>query len=66
MRKLKREIWHHCITITDPRLAEQVDTWLGLNMGRFKQRWNVVYNYQSTDYYFKDSKDAIIFALRWS
>lgn len=66
MRKLKRELWPYLITIVDPAKAEEVEIWTGLNMGPFKQRWNVVYHYEKYDFYFKDGKDATMFALRWS
>jgi hypothetical protein len=42
------------------------EVWLGENMGPFKGRWNVVYRVNAVDFYFKNSKDATIFTLRWS
>lgn len=52
-------------TDTDKDITN-VEVWLGKNVGGFKSRWNVVYHYNHTDFYFKSSEDATLFALRWT
>ena len=67
MRILKKEIWPHKVTIeldiNNPIYPKE--HWLGENLGAFKDRWNVVYFYNRTDFYFKSKSDAVEFALRW-
>jgi hypothetical protein len=45
---------------------DNVEIWLGKHLGSFKDQWNAVYHHNSTDFYFKEGKDATLFALRWS
>jgi hypothetical protein len=67
MRKLKQELWPHMVKLDKKDLElPNVEIWLGDTMGPFRGRWNVVYNYSSTDFYFKNQQDATLFALRWS
>lgn len=68
MRELKNEIWPFKVKLESDSLKEitPVEEWLGEQFGIFKGRWNVVYRYNSTDFYFKDSYDAMMFKLRWS
>lgn len=68
MRVLKKELWPHSIKIkelTDDDVYD-IENWLGETLGIFKGRWNVVYQYNRTDFYFKDNEDAMMFSLRWS
>jgi hypothetical protein len=67
MRKLKQELWPYMISFnkveTDAGFYE-IEVWLGENVGCFKQFWNAVYRHDGTDIYFKDEKDATMFAFR--
>ena len=69
MRVLKKELWPHKVELdldqTQPEIAE-VETWLGKHHGAFKTRWNVVYRWDHTVFYFREGRDATMFALRWS
>ena len=68
MRMLKRTSWPHKITVgivKDPD-PDAVETWLGQNVGQFREHWNAVYYHAHTDYYFRNGQDAILFALRWT
>ena len=68
MRILKRELWPHKVTIditTSNVIIEEVEQWLGDNVGGFKNHWNTVYKFSSTDYYFKDERHQFLFILRW-
>lgn len=69
MRTLKKALWPHIITIGQDESTVKVceiETWLGKQLGCFKGRWNVVYQYNKTDFYFRQGRDATLFALRWS
>lgn len=44
----------------------EIECWLGEQYGPFKGRWNTVPRYKAVDYYFRNSKDANWFALRWT
>ena len=73
MRKLKKAIWPYKITVkgsfSDYKQNLQINdivTWLGENLGLFKDQWTVVYSHDRTDFYFKDDRNATLFALRWS
>lgn len=69
MRRLKKELWPSKIVIpmTIDRVEHyKIEEWLGENMGPFKGRWNQVPTHHSVDYYFRNSKDATMFTLRWS
>jgi hypothetical protein len=69
MRILKKEIWPAKILIPlDEFDADHyhIETWLGENMGAFKGRWNHVPCSKGVHYYFRDSKDATLFSLRWA
>ncbi len=68
MRVLKKELWPHKVNldVDDTRMKiDSVELWLAERVGGFKIKWNAVYNYNNTDYYFKDGKDATMFTLRW-
>jgi len=68
MRQLKRELWPHCVPLDigarDIDIIE-IENWLGETLGRFKDQWNCVYRHNSTDFYFRQGRDATMFALRW-
>ena len=68
MRELKKELWPYKIKVNSDNTKDitPVEIWLGETLGTFKGRWNVVYQYNHTDFYFKNSQDALLFALRWS
>lgn len=69
MRRLKQEIWPYKITLTksDKNFDfYEIEQWLGENTGLWKDRWAIIYFSNKSDVYFKDGKDATMFALRWS
>lgn len=68
MRHLKKELWPYCVPVNSDRLDDitPVEIWLGSQLGTFKNRWNVVYQYNRTDFYFRNQADAVLFALKWS
>lgn len=69
MRELKKEIWPAKILIPmtiDRGEHYEIENWLGKNMGAFKGRWNQVPCIKGVHYYFRNSKDATMFALRWA
>jgi hypothetical protein len=43
-----------------------VESWLAEHMGAFRERWNTVYLFDETHFYFRNQRDAAWFALRWS
>ena len=70
MRILKKELWPHKIELnvsddTGDKIYD-IEIWLGEHLGCFKDRWNAVYKHNGTDFYFREGKDATMFALRWS
>ena len=68
MRELKKELWPYKVTLNSDWKHDisPVELWLGVQFGTFKSKWNVVYLYSRTDFYFKTLEDATLFALRWS
>ena len=66
MRELKKAIWPHKVTINDVGAARDAEIWLGETMGIYKGRWYFIILFGSVEFYFKDGKDATMFALRWS
>ena len=69
MRILKKELWPHCVNldVDDTGIKiDNVEIWLGNHLGSFKDQWNAVYYYNSTNFYFKEGKDATLFALKFS
>lgn len=70
MRVLKKELWPYKVTVDaggpTPEKIDEIETWLGITYGAFKDRWNAVYQHNRTDYYFRQGQDATLFALRWS
>lgn len=68
MRSLKKELWPCRVVVGSDYKKDitPIEIWLGQQFGTFKGRWNVVYQYNETHFYFKNPKDATLFALRWS
>ncbi len=68
MRVLKKELWPVKVTIPMDEFDAghyEIECWLGEQYGPFKDRWNIVPRYKGVDYYFRNSKDANWFTLRW-
>lgn len=65
MRTLKKEIWPYRVHVTSEKEADDIEVWLGKNLGQFRTKWNAVYGMLGTDYYFKYEHDATFFSLRW-
>lgn len=67
MRELKKELWPYKIKVNPigEKDITAVEVWLGNQLGTFKGRWNVMYKHDATYFYFRDLKDATLFALRW-
>ena len=68
MRSLKKSIWPAKIVIDEDISHSkhvEIEHWLGENFGAFKGRWNHVPKHNCVDYYFRSSKDATMFSLRW-
>ncbi len=68
MRVLKKESWPYKIVLEDENCHDikQVESWLGEHMGAFRERWNKVYLFDETHFYFRNQRDAAWFALRWT
>lgn len=68
MRRLKKELWPYRVKVNSDNTKDitPVELWLGEQLGTFKGRWNVVYQYNYTEFYFKNNADATLFALRWA
>lgn len=66
MRTLKKELWPVKVHVDSMREADNIEVWLSENLGPFRSRWNAVYGMLGTDFYFRNSKDALMFRLRWS
>ncbi len=68
MRVLKKELWPAKILIPMDEFDGghyHIEIWLGEKLGPFKGRWNMVPCMKGVHYYFRDSKDATMFALKW-
>lgn len=69
MRVLKKELWPYKVKVGEKEFTTSVtdiELWLGEQLGTFRGRWNVVYHYNRTEFYFRLQEDAMIFSLRWS
>jgi hypothetical protein len=69
MRVLKKELWPYKVKVGEKEFTTSItdiEIWLGEQLGTFKGRWNVVYQYNCTYFYFRLQEDAMIFSLRWS
>ena len=67
MRQLRKELWPYRVRINSDTVSDitLLETWLGERLGQFKGEWNVVYQYNHTDFYFKQQGNATMFALKW-
>jgi hypothetical protein len=65
MRRLKKELWPHRTKLNLLHSTTEVEEWLGKALGKFKGKWNVVYQNTSIEYYFKQDRDLTMFMLRW-
>lgn len=67
-RRLRKELWPHRVTVNSDNKKDitEIEIWLGHQLGTFKGRWNVVYRFNGTDFYFRDQGDATLFALKWA
>lgn len=66
MRVLKKELWPYRVVLNAPESITEMEVWLGLQLGTFKDRWNVVYHSDQTHFYFRLGEDATLFALKWA
>jgi hypothetical protein len=69
MRILKKELWPYKTNygVDDSNLKiDKIEYWLGENIGAFKSQWNAVYHSNSTDFYFREPDDLMMFKLTWS
>lgn len=69
MRILKKELWpfktRYGVDDSNPRI-DDIERWLGENLGAFKSQWNAVYQSNYTDFYFCEADDMMMFKLTWS
>lgn len=67
MRRLRQNLWPQRVVVNTDNWQDvtPIETWLGQNVGGFKQHWNVVYLFNQTHYYFRQEQHATFFALRW-
>ena len=66
MRQLKKEIWPHRIIMDKHESFTEVacaEAWLEKTYGKRCKRWNIVFGYSSTHFYFKEGRDATLFSL---
>lgn len=66
MRRLKKQLWPHKTKLNLLHSTTEVEEWLGNTLGKFKDKWNVVYQSTSIEYYFKQDRDLTMFMLRWA
>ena len=65
VRQLNKQIWPHTITVSKPSISYDIEDWLTLNCGPFRDRWYVVYHHDKTVYYFREPEHAFVFQLTW-
>lgn len=65
MRELNKEVWPYKVMLDKPDSVTEIEVWLGAQLGTFRGRWHVVYQHNKTYFYFKEGKDATMFALKW-
>ena len=67
MRELNRRFWPYKVSLTskDDDQFRDIMSWLSDRYGH-KGAWNFVVGYKEYDFYFKNSKDAMMFTLRWT
>ena len=68
MRQLKQELWPYKVKVNSDNTKDitPVELWLGEQFGTFKGRWIIVYQYNHTDFYFRNRADAVMFSLKWA
>ena len=69
MRELKKELWPYKVKVGEKEFTTSItdiELWLGEQLGTFRGRWNVVYHHDRTEFYFREGRDATMFALRWA
>ena len=69
MRVLKKKLWPYKVEVKGVEFSTsvtEIELWLGEQLGTFRGRWNVVYKSNHTYFYFRESRDATMFALRWA
>jgi hypothetical protein len=69
MRVLNKELWPYRTQVKQSgsnSTINDIEYWLGITLGCFKGQWNVVYNVNSTDFYFREPDDLMMFKLTWS
>lgn len=67
MRQLKKDLWPCQVAIItkDEDTETSIFSWVSEKFGQFKGKWNVLHRYDHVDFYFRNSKDALMFSLRW-
>ena len=68
-RQLNSTIWPERVVLAEPPAADYAlrDKWLKEKFGSYGNRWYVIINNNKTFiFYFKNSEDAVLFALRWA
>lgn len=67
MRQLKKNLWPCQVALftKDEHTETSIFSWLSENFGIFKGKWNVIHRYNHVDFYFRNSKDSLMFSLRW-
>lgn len=68
VRRLKKEIWPYKITVNYPADSQIIDIelWLIEKFGERRNKWNVVYGFYKSDFYFKEESMLTFFAMRWN
>jgi hypothetical protein len=69
MRELKRDLWPHKVVIKDrdQQAITEMKVWLEQKLGVSHYQWTSVYYIGGkADFYFKQEKDATLFAIKWS
>ena len=66
-RILNKKHWPHKISLTTEQRAtiDDILEWLGEHVGSHADQWNIVYQWRCTHFYFKNSRDAMWFSMRW-
>lgn len=76
MRKLKRDIWPHSVSVPDQRVAngvyqtykgfKEIDDWCNKNVGiRFRDWYSYELNDKAKVFAFKDTETLLVFKLKW-
>jgi len=68
MRRIEKKLWPYKVTVNSDWKVDitPIESWLHKQVGGIQDRWNVVYRFNHTDFYFKNLQDATLFALKWS